>query len=604
MNISTTSHFVYLILLSLCGVAHASDVTKSQYDLACTGANTSETILTPGNVNTATFGKLFTKSVDGQVYAQPLYLQNFPIGGGVHNVVIICTENNSIYAFDADNGTVPAYWHRTLPTPQPSNCGALKPVVGITATPVIDRTAGALYVEASTYEAYVESPTDVDSIYYQKLFAIDLTSGADLIAPVTIQDTVSGSGSGSSDGKIAFDGLLQFCRPGLLLVNHKIYLGCGSHCDRGNYHGWLFAYKESDLTLSAAVCITPNGIQGGLWQYGGGISSDGKNIFCVTGNGSYNDSENNYGMSSLKFDCNLTLLSSFTPYNYAEMNDSDWDMSSTLLLIPGTSLCTMQGKTGSIYLMNQDNLGGCHSWGDSIVQRIDKAYSFDGSGSNPVAVFWNNLFYLWAGDDVLKNFSFNGATLGTSPQSSNTILQSNDAGSITLSAKGDSSGIVWGTDVGTGHFYAFDATNVATTLWNDGQAAGKRDLLGSPVQKYARPIVTNGKVYVPTTNSLVVYGLLDPSTETIGRPIDNAGMALVNDCRVARHFISLAFNRPGNYEIIVTDMCGRTMAKAAGASRGGNERIALPGPGLTPGIYMAFISFAQRRISIRAIIAQ
>ena len=593
MHLPRVFIFVSLAVSVLCGFSYAIDVTKSQYDLGCTGANTAETILTPANVNSTTFGKLFTKTVDGQVYAQPLFLQNFSIGGGVHNVVIVCTENNSVYAFDADSGSAAAFWHRSLPTPQTLSCVNLQPTVGITATPVIDRAAGAIFVQAATYES---------SVYYQKLFAINLTTGSDLNTPVILRDTVSGTDSGTTIRKIPYDALLHFCRPGMLLLNGKIYMGSGSHCDNGDYHGWLFEYNES-LTLIAAFCTTPNGFQGSIWQYGGGISSDGTNIFCCTGNGTFNAATSTYGMCAMKFDTNLNVLSYFAPYNLSSLNSNDYDLCSSAMLIPGTSLCTVQGKAGSIYLMKKDSLGGFHSSGDSIVQRFDNAYAPSAGGGNPVSVFWNNLFYLWAAPDSLKVYSFNGTKLSTTLQSSNPIRQSGNAGSISLSANGDTNGILWGTNTSTGRVYAFNASKVSVNLWNSGQAAAKRDTLGSAVLKYARPIVANGKLYVPTTNSLVVYGLL-PGAGTIGGTPQSVGTALANNFRVTRNSISLAFSRGGRYEISVSDLQGRIVAKAKGSTDGGDERISMPGTGLQPGTYIAIVDFEQHRMTLQAILAQ
>ena len=583
-----------LLSLSLCTLTQAIDVTKAQYDLSGTGANTSETVLTPANVNSTTFGKLFTKSVDGNVYAQPLYLQSFSIGGTTHNVVIVCTENNSIYAFDADNGSAATLWHRSLATAQTiSSCSNISPVYGITATPVIDRNAGALYVEACTKEG---------SANYQRLFAINLQDGTDLMPSIILTDTVAGTGHGSSGGKVAYDGLLHFCRPGLLLLNGQIYIGSGSHCDAGNYHGWLFSYNASNLTLSHALCLTPNDSEGSIWQSGGGLTTDGTNIFCTVGNGSFKPATNAWGLSALKLDSTFNILSSFTPFNYNALNDSDLDLSSSVTLIPGSSLCTAQGKGGIIYVMDQNNLGGNHPAGDSIVQRI-KACPTDPSGGDPIPVFWHNLYFLWAGNDSVRAFTFTGTGFSTTLQSSYSLRQGASDGGISLSANADSNGILWGTDQSNGHIYAFNASHVATMLWNDIQAQtpANRDKLAGSVVKFARPIVSNGKVYVGTSTSLVVYGLLNNSN-SIGVPTFPAGGALVNNIKVSRHFVSLAFGKPGNYEILVSDLRGRIVASLRGAARGGSERVSLPGSGLEPGTYLTFVHFAKKQISAEAVV--
>jgi len=573
----------------------ATDVTKSQYDLGCTGANTSETILTPANVDSATFGKLFSKPVDGQVYAQPLYLQNLSIGGGSHNVVFVCTEHNSVYAFDADNATAAAFWHRTLPASvtNVSGCGDLVPEVGITATPVIDRNAGALYVESSSYE---------DSVYYNKLYAINLANGNDLVAPATISPSVAGTGAGSAGGRITFNSFVQFCRPGLLLLSGKIYIGSASHCDIGNYHGWLLAYNANNLSQAAVRCITPNGNDGGIWQYGGGISSDGTNIFCVAANGSYNPSDSNYGVSVLKFDANLNVVSSFTPYNFNSINNGDVDISSSVLLIPGSNSCTMEGKNGSIYVMDQTNLGGFNAASDNILQRFDNAYG-GGAGANAIPVFWNGLLYYWSAGDQVRAYSFNGTTINTTLQSSNNIGQGGRAGSITLSANGTSDGILWGTNTATGHFYAFLASKVSTTLWNDGQAANSRDQLGSSVLKYTRPIVANGKVYVPTVNSVVVYGLL--KTSAANRVFDKTGSFLsVQAHIVRRNVLALEFSRSGDFGVSIIDMRGKVRAGFAGFASGIRIDRDLTPFRLTPGAYSVRVDFHRGDPAVAHIIIE
>jgi hypothetical protein len=336
---------------------------------------------------------------------------------------------------------------------------------------------------------------------------------------------------------------------------------------------------------------------------GGGLTSDSANVFCVVGNGTAG-SAGEYGLSVVKLDSLLNPLSYFTAYNNASLNTNDYDLASSCLLIPGTSLCAACGKGGSLYLMKKDSLGGFNASGDSIVQRIDNATPTEPGGGDAVGVFWNNTLYMWAGSDVLKAWTFNGTTFNTTSQSSGSPKQTNSAGAITVSANGDSSGIVWGTNVNN-HLYAYNAAKVSTLLWSSGQAANKRDTLGSPVLKFARPMVVNGKVYVPTTNSVVVYGLLHPATTaTIGRGEPAVGVPLVGSLRLERRSLSLAFSRPGNYDIVITDMTGRIVVKAQGVTSGGLERISLTGAGLQPGAYTASIRVGQQQMTIQAIMAQ
>ena len=438
-------------------------------------------------------------------------------------------------------------------------------------------------------------------MYYQKLYALNLTTGNDLLPPATIRDTVSGTGTGSVGGRIGFDALLQFFRPNLLLVNNRIYMGSGSHCDNGNYHGWLFAYNAADLSLAATRCISPNDTAGSVWQYGGGLSSDGSNVYCVSGNGSFNASRGSYGMSVLKLDSLLTIRSYFTPYNYGKLNDTDLDLSSSVMLIPGTGLCTVQGKPGGIWVMKKDTLGGFHASGDSIVQRIDKAYPRDPGGGNPVAAFWNNLFFLWTGNDSAKAFAFDGTKLVTPAQSKGTVKQSGTSGAITLSANGTINGILWGTNVSTGRLYAFNASQLSTMLWNDGQAANNRDKLGSSVQRPARPTVANGKVFVPTVNSLVVYGLL-PGTGVRGETSALPAAPLVARLNLSRRAAAVWFNAPGPYELTVSDMLGRVLTRARGQAATGYEQLPLAGGALPPGACIVTIRSGNRVASMKTMV--
>jgi hypothetical protein len=262
--------FALLLVWLSAAAATALDVTTAQYDFSRNGANTSETVLTSANVNISTFGKIGTWAVDGQVYAQPLYLANLPIAGGIHNILIVCTENNSVYAFDADDtGLTLPYWQRLLPPSAPGTdlgCGDLTPLVGITSTPVIDRNAGALYVVSKSKE---------NGQFYNKLYAINLSDGIDLVPPAIIQGSVNGSGDASVSGVVSFDPVRHFNRCGLLLLNGVLYIGFGGHCDIRPFHGWVFAYRASDLTQVGMLCTTPNSWGGGVWHNGGGLSSDG-----------------------------------------------------------------------------------------------------------------------------------------------------------------------------------------------------------------------------------------------------------------------------------------------------------------------------------------
>jgi hypothetical protein len=263
----------------------------------------------------------------------------------------------------------------------------------------------------------------------------------------------------------------------------------------------------------------------------------------------------------------------------------------------------MQGKAGSIYVMNQSNLGGYNSSSDNIVQRFDNGFASDGSGGNPVSVFWNNIFYLWAGFDHLRAYSFNGSKLGTTEQSSYSINQIQHAGSISVSANGSTNGILWGTNVGTGRFYALDATKVSTMLWNDGEAPNSRDILGSAVQKYARPVVANGKVYIATVNSLVVYGLLAASA--LGDCCGQTAPMRPPIVRIVRkNILSLAFASGGKYSLSILDTRGRTRMTLIGFTLGKTAVVDLSGYNLPPGAYCAIVNSAFGRSVAAAVVLE
>lgn len=297
--------FISLTLALLLPQAKAVSVLTQHNDLSRTGANTSETILTPANVATS-FGRLFTNVVDGQVYAQPLYVQNLSISNGVHNVVFVCTESNSVYAFDADIAGV-TYWHDQLGTPfNPSavSCSDLTPVVGITGTPVIDPDSGTLYVDTK-----LANP-------YHKLHALDITTGNEKFGgPVTITNT-------------SFAASIEHQRPGLLLLSNVVYLCFGSHCDQLSYHGFIMGYNATNLTLLYSLNTTPGGSQGAIWSGGMAPAVDTNgNIYVMTGNGTFNGT-NNFSMSMLKLSPSLTVEDYVTPTNWSSLSSSDLDFGS------------------------------------------------------------------------------------------------------------------------------------------------------------------------------------------------------------------------------------------------------------------------------------
>ena len=497
-----------LIVVALASpiAVEAVDVLTQHNDNLRTGANLSEYVLTVSNVNTGQFGKLFSRVVDGQMYAQPLYVHCLTISNQTRNVVYVCTEHNSVYAFDADDPAASnALWQVNLGPSVPSsdlnNCGDLTPEVGITATPVIDLASGTMYVDAKTKEG---------GNYFHRLHALDiLTGGEKFGGPVAIQ------------GPVGFDALHHHNRPGLLLLNNVVYLGYGSHCDWGPYHGWLFGYNATNLQQVSVFNTTATGGEGAIWSSGMGPAADADGyIYVMTGNGTFdkNTGGPNLGTSFIKLSTSnqtLTVADWFTPHDQAALSAADLDLGSGgPMLFPGTNLLVGVGKTGTMYVLDRNHLGGFVPTIDTnIVQFFTATASTCCVGQTPV--YWNGptnqFLFLWSGGDVLKAFKFTGSSIQTTPLATGGVNQAFRAGGSSLSARGSNatSGIVWGmNNTGGGAVHAFEATNVAHALWNSQQNAA-RDGLGSYV-KFCAPTVANGKVYVPTSaNRLVVYGLLD-----------------------------------------------------------------------------------------------
>ena len=385
----TTFLFCFFVLAMDVAKGQVS-VTTHHNDNARTGQNLNETMLTPANVNGSYFGRLFSQTVDGAIYAQPLYLPNVSVAGqGTHNVIFVATENDSVYAFDADNNSgtnALPLWQVSFINPAASittvsnsdvSCNDIQPEIGITGTPVIDPVAGTLYVVAKTKE---------NGNYVQRLHALDVTSGAEKAgSPVVITATVPGNGTGSTNGALTFSPLWQNQRLSLLLQNGLVYIGWGSHCSLGNgpFHGWIMAYGAQTLQQVAAWSDTPNGLEGGIWESGEGPAGDASfNTYFSTGSPATFDSEADYGQSVIKLGpptgATFPVVDYFTPYNQAYLSTQDLDISSSGLVLidqPPTSplqhLLVTGGKAGTIYLLDRDNMGQYNPAGDTqIVQEL------------------------------------------------------------------------------------------------------------------------------------------------------------------------------------------------------------------------------------------
>lgn len=480
-----------------------------------TGQNLNESLLTPANVNTTTFGFLFSLPVDGQIYAQPLY-----VAGQLHNTVFVATEHDSVYAFDADHPTSLPLWHTSFINPAagittvPSadvSCTDLIPEIGITSTPVIDPHSGTLYVVAKTKE---------NGTYVHRIHALDVSTGIDKNSAV-IQGGVPGNGIGNVNGIISFDSQIQLQRAALLLSHDMLYIAFASHCDQGLYHGWVFAYDAQTLSQRAIFNSTPNGSWGGIWHGGGGPSTDASgNVFVVTGNGTFDGpspaGSNDFGDTFLRLTPGTLALSDFfTPFNQAQLEQDDTDLGSgTPLLLPDQNsgpphLLVSAGKEGTIYLLNRDNMGKFQTGSDNqIVQSVPNAL---GPLFGTPAYFQHTV-YFFAATDSLKAFSLSNGQLGTSPTSQSVTHSGFPGATPVISANGAANAIVWALQTdqfgtsGPAVLHAYLASDVSTELYNSNQNPG-RDNPG-PAVKFTVPTVMNGKVYVGTQTQLSVFGLL------------------------------------------------------------------------------------------------
>ena len=572
-----------LFLIGWTATAQISVLTQ-HYDIGRTGADTSETILTPANVNTSEFGKLFSQPVDGYVYAEPLYVPGVTMGSGTpqagtkHNVVFIATENDSVYAFDADSNSPVAnaspLWkitlldaaHGALPQARAVLASDIRnetdivPKIGITSTPVIDPATGTIYVVGKSRE------TDATGnvFFLQKLHALSIADGTEKFGgPVQLQGSVPGNGLGSSSGTLHFDPYWQNQRAGLLLLHGIVYIASGAHEDMGTWHGWILAYNATTLKQTGAWCSTPNGYRAGIWGAGTGLAADVPDpvghpfgrIFTSTGNGKFDAVAPNYsnsmdfGDSIFKLDLTngaptmaaggKTVGDNFTPFNQAALDTGDEDQGSGgTVILPdaasgGQHLLVQVGKSGKIYVINQENMGGYHPSNTSDPQQKAAVRPMYGAPA-----YWNGRLYFWASRDVLRAFSFvNGVMSATSTSASAEF--SNFPGSTpVVSASGNTSGtgIVWNVltenfaTSGNETLQAHDASNVSKLLYSSDQNLS-RDNPGAAV-KFVVPTVANGKVYVGAESQVSVYGLLNGATQVAAPVISPASESFISSVSV------------------------------------------------------------------------
>ncbi len=524
-------------------VASNVHVLTSRNDLDRTGANPREKILNTTNVRSATFGRLFSRTVDGQIYAQPLYV------GGVNgkNVVFVATEHNSIYAFDADDTrpNAPPLWTRNVGTPVSSSdtgCGLLGPEVGITSTPVIDLQAKTIWFTSRNKE---------NGKFFHKLHALDIATGNPRPnSPVIITAQAAGNGDGSVNGVIRFDPLRQMQRPGLLKVGGKIHLGFASLCDISPYHGWVLGYDATTLEQTNVHITTPNGGEGGIWNGGVGLNADtsgdiyytSADVYDTSGRPQFNGA-GNLGNSIVRLHDDgsaFSVVAKFTPFDTRIFSPQDRSLGNGGgILIPGTNLFVAGDKRGVNFLVDRDDMGGPTGQADQDAQIVQKwqgsargvwggaAYFKKGSGG---------FYYVWGIGDRLRAYRFNGQTFDLPPLVNTTTLTGYPGGALSVSSDGELAGtaILWAVrgkrtspglaaSTGAGTLLAFDANDITRQLYSSDEKPG--DMLGEAT-KFAPPTVANGRVFVGTSsNQLVVYGLAVPTSPLAdgGAPASDAG---------------------------------------------------------------------------------
>lgn len=500
-------------------------------DNARSGANLSETLLSPSNVNPSSFGRLFTYSVDGYVYAQPLYVSGLNIPGrGARNVVFVATQHNSVYAFDADSNAGPAgglLWQTNLgpsaATPSPDfgtrygAFSAILPEIGITGTPVIDLSSGTLYVDTFTHEG---------SAYFHKLHALNLTNGAARpFSPVVVRAAVPGIGVATSNGIVHFEAKQHIQRTAITLADGRLYAAYAGYEDTNPYHGWIIGFDAATLQRlpnyvfnstpnSTVAAFGPDAGEGGIWMAGCGLSADGAgNLFFATGNGSFNAFNDSggteYGDSFIRLTTStgLAVADYFTPYNQALLAAHDLDLGAGGVLLlpdqpgPFPRLMLGGGKEGRLFLMNRDmmtagnnhhNAGGSS---DAVAQKVAL-----GGGIMCTPAYFNRRVYCAAVGDVLAAFPLTNGLLSVGQLSVSARTFTYPGATPSISANGTSNGIVWALKMGSpGLLTAYNATNLGSELYNGTHTDGV---------KFAVPTVANGKVYVGGPYGLSVFGLL------------------------------------------------------------------------------------------------
>ena len=514
-----------IVTLTVTTTQTLTDVLTYHNDIARTGQNLNEMILTTANVSSSTFGKLGFYPVDGLVDAQPLIASAVAVPGkGTHNVLIAASEHDTVYAFDADTGA--QLWSTNMlgageSTSDDRGCNQVTPEIGVTSTPVIDRSRGPNGV------VYVIAMSKNGSTYHQRLHALDLALGTELLGgPVEIQATYPGIGDNSNGTNVIFDPGQYKERIGLLELNGVIYTGWASHCDIRPYTGWIMSYNASTLAQTSVLNITPNGSEGSMWNSGAGFAADNSgNLYFPAANGDFDTTLNangfpangDFGNAFLKVSTSggqLAVADYFEMFNQQSENDNDVDLGSGGgMVLPDLQngagqtmhLAVGAGKDGNLYVVNRDSMGKFNPNNNSgIYQELSGVLS---SGVFSAPAYFNNTVYFGPVGGTIQAFTITNAKLSTSAAAQTSTTFAYPGATPSVSANGSSNGILWVVENTTpATLHAYNASTLAE-LYNSNQAPGGRDQFGAD-NKFITPTIANGKVFVGTPNGVAVFGLL------------------------------------------------------------------------------------------------
>jgi hypothetical protein len=502
-----------------------TDVATYHQDAARTGQNLTETFLTPANVNSATFGKTRFFTTDGKVDAQPLFLSGVLIpGAGLRDVLYVASEHDTVYAFDAKSGAT--FWQVSLlgsgeTTSDTRGCSQVTPEIGITSTPVIDRSRGPngiVYVVAMSKTAA--------GAYVQRLHALDAALGTEMLGgPKTVQASYPGTGAGSSGGFVNFDPKQYEERAGLLQVNGQIVTTWTSHCDIDPYTGWVIAYDAATLAQTSVLNLTPNGSRGGIWMAGAGPAADAAgHIYLLDGNGTFDTTltsagfpnKGNFGNAFVKIATagSLSVADYFATFDTVAASNADTDLGSGgAMVLPDLvdatghtrHLAVGAGKDSHIYVVDRDAMGRWNASSNQIYQDITGAL---GGSVFSMPAYFNNTLYYGAAGAKLKAFAIASARVSTTASSSSAVSFPYPGTTPSISASGSTNGIVWAVENRSpAVLHAYAATNLATELYNSSQAPNSRDAFGNG-NKFIAPMIAGGHVYVGTPTGVAAFGLL------------------------------------------------------------------------------------------------